>query len=99
MLRRPGDDEIAGGIHGGGGIALVLKRRRVDEELPAHGSAGGVISLPIDAPCAAVGTVAGPEDDEIACGIDGDGGVGLIVGGDGVDAEFAAELIAAGVVA
>ena len=87
----PGDDEVAGGVHGHGGHGLAVGRVGVDLELAALGDPGGVVPLGVDAVVAAVlVAVAGPGDDEVAGGVHGHRRGELLAGPEGVDLELAA---------
>src|SRR3990167_5079679 len=51
----PDDDEVARGVAGDGGAALVSRRVGVDPELPTKGVSGGVVALGLNAHGAGVG--------------------------------------------
>src|SRR5581483_4691828 len=88
-----------GAVHGHRGRQLVVGGRAVDAELAALGDAGGAVALGVDAPAAAVLSVALPGDDEVAGAVHGHRGRQLVVGGRAVDAELAALGDAGGAVA
>ena len=84
----PGDDEVAGGIHGHLGKSLIAGGVGVDLEFAALGHAGRVVALGVDAVAAAILAIALPGDDEVAGGIHGHAGEFLIAGGVRVDLEL-----------
>src|SRR5205823_3837667 len=88
-VARPGDEEVAAGVHRHGRVDLVAGRGGVDEELAALGHPGGVVALRVDAHAVAVLTGAGPGHGEVAVDrVDRHGGVALVAGSEGVDAEL-----------
>src|SRR5262249_35626595 len=95
----PGDDEVAPGVHGDRGAGLVARGGRVDAEVTAPGGARGVVALGVAAPAAAVLVGTLPGGDEVARGVHGDRGAGLVARGGGVDAELPAQGVARRVVA
>src|SRR3990167_2725807 len=98
----PGDDEVARGVAGDGGIALGIRRVGVDLELATEGVSGGVVALGLSATAGGVSVaraVALPGDDEVARGVAGDGGKILVARRVGVDLELVADGGSGGVVA
>src|SRR6266404_4535426 len=98
-IRLPGGHEAAVGPASHRGVALLAAGGRVDMELVAHGMAGGIVALAIDAIVVAVLPEGLPGDGEAAIGHRGDGGIALGIRGVGVDAELRALRHAAAVVA
>src|SRR6185369_4903262 len=87
----PHDDEVAGGIGGGGRTRLIVRRVRVDTELGAYGRTGACEPLTVDAVPRAVLGPAVPNDHEVAGRIHGNRRDGLMARRVGVDAEHGAE--------
>src|SRR5207247_885597 len=93
----PGDDEVAGRVHGHRRVALVARGGDVDWELAAERHAGGGVAAGVDAVAAAVlGAV--PNDDEVAIRVHRHRRHMLVAGGVGVDWELRALRHALGVV-
>src|SRR5205814_7257493 len=96
------DDECAGGIHRNGNAGPVGDGDgvAVDAEVGAErGSAGIETAAEKSIAHARVGMKSAPDDHEVAVGIHGGRGLIVLFAGVAVDAEFAADANAAGVVA
>src|SRR5439155_954978 len=89
-LAGPGDDEVAGRVHGYRGDELDIGRGGIDAELAALGHPRRVVPLPVYATAAAVLALAGPGHHEVAGRVHRHRGEILSIGGGGTDAELAA---------
>src|SRR4029077_18809519 len=87
----PDHDEIARRVHADARIELCIPRRGVDLELSALTRARGVELLAEDSGAGSVLAEAGPDDDELAGGIDGHAGGDLVPGRVGVDLKLGNE--------
>jgi hypothetical protein len=90
----PRHDEVAVGVHGHGRDHLNACREAVDLERGSLRIARGIVALGEDAVLAAVLAVAVPRHDEVAVGVHGHGRSALLVYGEAVDLEFAAQGVA-----
>ena len=88
IVALPGDDDIAGVVHGDSGYVLCISRGGIDLDFTTLGSAAGIVVLGINAITAAVLQVAGPGDGEAAVSGHGDLGAALVIGGGGIDEEL-----------
>src|SRR5262249_14824582 len=84
----PGDDEVAGGVHGHGWQALVEGGIGVDLEFAALRRTLGVEALAEDPTAVAVLEQAGPDDHEVAVGVGSHGRLVLVEVGEGVHGEY-----------
>ena len=69
-------------------MALIIRGMRIDLELSAERVSVAVVALSVDAKIASVLIETFPGDDKVTAGIHRHGGMSLVIGGVGVDAEF-----------
>ena len=80
-LTIPRHHEVAAVVHGHRGMLVIVAGRGIDEKLSTLHNSSGVIPLAIDAVDAApCGSLAFPDDHEVAAGIHSDVRVVLIAG-------------------
>ena len=89
--RLPHNDEPPVGSHRDRWASLVSHGGRIDNELPAEGTAEAVVPLAEDAAIGAVLAVGFPHDDEVAGRIHGDVGIPLVYGHVGVDLKLGSD--------
>src|SRR5262249_10661116 len=83
----PGNGEVAQRVHAHAVGGLVVPGCGVDADFPAQSGPRGVGARSVNAEAAAVLPLARPGDHEVAGGVEGRSGKGLVAGGGAVDGE------------